>query len=148
MFFVVFYALIAQHNFDNLPSTIYCAKASSQLVKTIFARLNASKSLNMNQPICEYIDQVNKLNEQDLFITNGYSRGTNIVCVSDALDNPCKIKIGSFSSSVSNPRSVLTSIFDYKEEVNLLSPINESIERLLIRPAEFIDIKQLEETND
>ena len=51
----------------------------------------------------------------------------------DRLD-PCKIRIGGIRSG-ENPNDVLTEAFGIRREIDLTRPIEESIERLFIKPS-------------
>lgn len=114
-----------------------CNLSINPTVEWIFQRLSLSADVSLVEPICPIKTKINGVEPADLFLTNGLSRGEKVVCISDDISNPCKFVVGSFDPQA-DPVLTLKAAFDYKETIDLSSPIEESIERLLIRPADVI----------
>lgn len=115
----------------------HCESSLNPTVKLIFERLSMSADVSLDDPICPIMVKINDLEPADLFLTNGLSRGVKVVCMSNDISNPCKFVVGSFRSHA-DPVKTLKAAFDYQETIDLSKPIEESIERLLIRPADII----------
>ena len=114
-----------------------CDSNLNATVKWTFQRLYSSPSISLNQPICPLKKMVDKVEPENLFVTNGLFKGKNVVCISNDASNPCKFVVGSFRPNV-DPVMTLKVAFGYTETIDLSKPIEESIERLLIRPADVI----------
>ena len=118
-------------------ATYNCDGETKRGVNWLFSRLYEASAIQLNTEICGSVNKANKLDANSLFLTYGYSKGRMVICISDTDTEPCKLIVGTFANDV-DPRKVLKSIFGVEDQVDPTNPINESIERLLIRPAEII----------
>lgn len=116
---------------------INCIGNFNPTVEWIYDKLNESDQISFNSDACSFKRKVNKINPEKLFITNGRLQGANVVCISDKAEKPCSLVVAEIINSP-DPRETLKIIFDYEEKLDSSGPIEESIERLLIRPAEII----------
>ena len=98
------------------------------------ALLSKSNSITIDDLTCEAVSDMNKLDPEGIFVTTGRGNNTINICISDNRLDPCKIKIGKISSD-KNPNDVLTEAFGIRREIDLTKPIEESIERLFIKPS-------------
>lgn len=124
-----------------------CAVNVNSTVEWIYQRLGSSKQISLLSDVCDLKRKVIRINPDKLFITNSRSQGEDVVCISDDVAYPCRIPVAKIVGS-NDPRETLKKIFGYKEKIDLSLPIEESIERLLIRPAEIIYSEQEEASNN
>lgn len=141
-------ALFARQQLVVSSIPIACYDSAPVIVRWVFTKLIDSSSTSLIEPVCDNVKRVIQLDPQDLFLTNGVVGGRNAVCISDDVASPCQVVIANFDSSISDPRTALSKVFEYQNVVDLNSPIQESIERLLIRPADIIDIEPIKYQED
>ena len=116
---------------ETAPS---CDSNLQPLASEVIQVLSKSSSITMDDLTCEGVSDINKLDPDDLFVTTGRKDDSINICISDNRLDPCKIKIGTIRSG-ENPNDVLTEAFGIRREIDLTRPIEESIERLFIKPS-------------
>ena len=96
--------------------------------------LSKSNSITVDDLTCEAVSDINELDLEDIFITTGREDDSINICISDNRLDPCKIRIGKIKTGV-NPNDALTEAFGIRREIDLTKPVEESIERLFIKPS-------------
>ena len=132
---VVFFAFL-DLPINNVPVEQCGIKLSDELI-FVYKALHEHRSILLNKPVCDSLIKASRLAVDKLFVTHGYVSGRNVVCLSDDVTNPCSLVIGSIDSDF-DPRDALKKAFNYREKIDFSQPLEESIERLLLRPAEII----------
>ncbi len=116
---------------ENNPS---CGINLEPTASEAIALLSKSNSITIVDLACEAVSDINELNPEGIFITTGREDDSINICISDNRLDPCKIRIGKIKSG-ENPNDVLTEAFGIRREIDLTKPIEESIERLFIKPS-------------
>ena len=96
--------------------------------------LSKSNSIIVDDLSCKAVSNINELDPEDTFITTGKEDNSINICISDNRLDPCKIRLGKIKSG-ENPNDVLTEAFGIRREIDLTKPVEESIERLFIKPS-------------
>jgi len=96
--------------------------------------LSKSNSITIDDLTCEAVSDINELDPEEIFITTGREDDSINICISDNRLDPCKIRIGKIKTG-ENPNDVLTGAFGIRRDIDLTKPIEESIERLFIKPS-------------
>lgn len=128
---------LSPHSLIASSNQVDCISDFNPTVDWVYGKLSESTQISFLSDVCSLKREVNQINVSKLFITNGRLQGANIVCISDEIKKPCKLVVADIINST-DPRQTLKNIFGHEEKFNISGPIDESIERLLIRPAEII----------
>ena len=113
----------------------HCAQSLNPLAGKTIGLLKKSEAIDIEYISCSKISAINDLISYKMFITSGRKGRQKLVCMSDDPSNPCKIKLGEVRST-EDPNKLLSEAFDLSNELDLTKPLEESIERLFIKPSE------------
>lgn len=111
-----------------------CDSNLEPLALEVINLLSKSNSITIDNLTCTAVININKLDLDDIFVTTGRDENSISVCISDNRLDPCKIKIGKIRNG-ENPNDVLREAFGIRRDIDLTKPIEESIERLFIKPS-------------
>ena len=116
-------------------NTVYCDQLLKSVASKTINLLQSTEGIEIEEISCSKKTSINKLDSDLMFLTTGKRARQNLVCMSDSKADPCKVELGIIKSS-KNPNKVLSEAFNIKPEIDLTKPIEESIERLFIKPSE------------
>ena len=111
-----------------------CNSNLEPLASKVIDLLSKSNAITINDLTCKAALNINKLNAEEMFVTTGREDNSVIICISDNRLDPCKHKIGKIRNG-EIPNEVLTEAFGIRREIDFTKPIEESIERLFIKPS-------------
>jgi len=106
----------------------------SQVLSWSMDRIRANPSARARQLSCKEIATIQALNPELLEVTTGRVSGKPVICMSSSRPIPCLFILADLTED-GDPTSVLAEIFNYKQNATVL---NETVERLFIRPAKYI----------
>ena len=136
-FILLFYAISTQVSTASEGSE-HCAQSLNSLAAKTIDLLKNSEAINIEYISCSKIQGINELSSNEMFVTTGRKARQKLVCMSDDPSNPCKIELGEVRST-EDPNKVLSEAFDLSNELDLTKPLEESIERLFVKPSEEFD---------
>ncbi|MDB4653632.1 COP23 domain-containing protein [Synechococcus sp. AH-551-E02] len=134
LFLLLLFFGTALQSVDATESASSCGRNLEPLASEVIDLLSKSNSITIDDLTCAEVSDINKLDPEDIFVTTGRENNSINICISDNRLDPCKIKIGNIISG-KNPNDVLTEVFGIRREIDLSKPIEESIERLFIKPS-------------
>lgn len=112
----------------------YTCLPTSRLVVWTIDRIQASPSAKKRQLSCEQIALLDSASPDALEVTTGRVSGKPVICLLVNRDQPCKYIVAELPLGV-DPTAILSRLFAYE---NIPTMLNETVERLFIRPVKFI----------
>lgn len=97
-------------------------------------RIRSSEAVKPRELSCADLAGLESPDPELLTITTGRISGQAVICISADRTRPCQYVLADISSGA-DPTAVLADIFAYHQSSSLL---NETVERLFIRPAKYI----------
>lgn len=112
-----------------------CGQTLNALAAETVELLKTSEAIEIEDLSCSKISTINEIKPDEMVVSSGRKARQIIVCMSNTRSNPCKIELGQFISN-EDPNKILSEAFDLNSEIDLTQPLEESIERLFIKPSE------------
>ena len=110
-----------------------CA-VKSQVLTWSMDRIRANPAAKARQLSCKEITTIQAANPDSLEVNTGRISGKPVLCMSSSRSTPCQFILADLSEE-GDPTSILAEIFNYQQNPTVL---NETVERLFIRPAKYI----------
>ena len=98
-------------------------------------KIKTSEMADINTFNCEVVDEMNKMNPEQISITSGRKKRKPVICLSDESDYPCKFVIG-FIKPQFDAATALSEIYSFTPPKS--SQLNETVERLFLKPSSLI----------
>ena len=98
-------------------------------------KIKTSEMADINTFNCEVVDEMNKMNPEQISITSGRKQRKPVICLSDESDYPCKFVIG-FIKPQFDAATALSEIYSFTPPKS--SQLNETVERLFLKPSSLI----------
>ena len=98
-------------------------------------KIKTSEMADINTFNCEVVDEMNKMNPEQISITSGRKQRKPVICLSDESDYPCKFVIG-FINPQFDAATALSEIYSFTPPKS--SQLNETVERLFLKPSSLI----------
>jgi len=98
-------------------------------------KIKTSEMADINTFNCEIVDEMNKMNPEQISITSGRKQRKPVICLSDESDYPCKFVIG-FIKPQFDAATALSEIYSFTPPKS--SQLNETVERLFLKPSSLI----------
>ena len=98
-------------------------------------KIKTSEMADINTFNCEVVDELNKMNPEQISITSGRKQRKPVICLSDESDYPCKFVIG-FINPQFDAATALSEIYSFTPPKS--SQLNETVERLFLKPSSLI----------
>ena len=98
-------------------------------------KIKTSEMADINTFNCEIVDEMNKMNPEQISITSGRKQRKPVICLSDESDYPCKFVIG-FINPQFDAATALSEIYSFTPPKS--SQLNETVERLFLKPSSLI----------
>lgn len=133
-FILLLFGLTAQTTTAS-ESSKDCGQTLNALAAETIEQLKKSEAIEIEDLSCSKISTINEIKSDEMVVSSGRKARQTIVCMSSTRSNPCKIELGQFISN-EDPNKVLSEAFDLNNEIDLTQPLEESIERLFIKPSE------------
>lgn len=108
----------------------------SVLLDFIKLRIEQSRLATYKPLSCVDIKTLTSTNPSSIELTTGRKNGEPVICIGTSRDYPCQYVVGVLKGSL-DPTSALASIFSVSQR-DPDAPLNETVERLFIRPAALI----------
>ena len=105
------------------------------VVNWSISKIESSDIANVSSFTCDEAKNMNKMNNDKIFITSGRKRGKATICLSDEKDYPCKFIIG-FINPEFDSATALSEIYSFTPPQS--SQLNETVERLFLKPSSLI----------
>ena len=97
-------------------------------------RIRTSPVVKTRELSCREIGALQAANPDSLEITTGRISGKPVICISASRSQPCQYILADLPEN-GDPTSMLADLFKYQQNPTIL---NETVERLFIRPAKYI----------
>lgn len=107
---------------------------TSRVLAWSIDRIRANSVAKIRNLSCREIHAIEAVNQDLLEITTGRLSGRPVICLSFNRSQPCQYILADLPQD-EDPTSVLAEIFGYRQNLDTL---NETVERLFIRPARYI----------
>ena len=133
-FILLFFGVTTQRSTAS-ESSKDCGQTLNPLAAETVDRLKKSEAIEIENLSCSKISTINEIKPDEMVVSSGRKARERIVCMSNTRSNPCKIELGRFRSN-EDPNKVLSEAFDLNNEIDLTQPLEESIERLFVKPSE------------
>ncbi len=112
-----------------------CPLLPDSLLQKIVKKIELSQHANITPLPCADINELNRISPGNFEITTGRKNGEPVICLLVSRDQPCRYVLGKLDKTMS-PASALSTIFPSSMPINDI--LNETIERLFIRPSSII----------
>lgn len=133
--FSVLYSTIDIHQSYAQSYAPQC-HTSSPLLEFITLKIQQSSlSIVQSLPCVDY-KKLSSTNPSLIELTTGRKQGNAVICLGTSREYPCQYVVGIFKEGT-DPTSALASIFSVQQR-DPNAPLNETVERLFIRPAALI----------
>ena len=107
---------------------------TSKVLRWSIDRIKASPEVKTRELSCRDIADLQAANPDFLEITTGRISGRPVICISSSRAQPCQYILADLPEG-GNPTYMLAEIFNYQKSSTVL---NETVERLFIRPAKYV----------
>ena len=107
----------------------------NEVVMWSIDKIKTSEMADINTFNCEIVDEMNKMNPEQISITSGRKQRKPVICLSDESDYPCKFVIG-FINPQFDSATALSEIYSFTPPKS--SQLNETVERLFLKPSSLI----------
>lgn len=121
---------------SNAQTQVLNCSPPSTLLDFIKSRIEQSKLATYKPLSCVDVKTLNSTNPSLIELTTGRKNGEPVICIGTSRDYPCQYVVGILKDTL-DPTSALASIFSVSQR-NPDAPLNETVERLFIRPAALI----------
>lgn len=108
----------------------------SDVLNFIQLRIEQSRLATYKPLSCVDTKALTSTNPSSIELTTGRKNGDPVICIGTSRDYPCQYVVGILKDSL-DPTSALASIFSVSQR-DPDAPLNETVERLFIRPAALI----------
>jgi hypothetical protein len=120
----------------SAQSSAYQCDSSSAVVDFVIKKIDQSDLATSEPLACSDIKKLASVNPSLIELTTGRKNGVSVICIGTNRDFPCQFVVGRFNDSL-DPTTSLASIFSVSSR-DPEAPLNETVERLFIRPAALI----------
>ena len=107
---------------------------TSKVIGWSIDRIRTSPAVKTRELTCKQIGALQSANPDSLEITTGRISGKPVICISPSRSQPCQYILADLPEEA-DPTSMLAEIFNYRQSP---TELNETVERLFIRPAKYI----------
>ena len=109
-------------------------KITSRVIAGSLDRIVASPQAKLRALSCKQIAELEAVNPETLEITTGRLSGKPVICISASRSEPCRYVLAELQQDA-DPTAFLVEIFNHQQTSSVL---NETVERLFIRPSKYI----------
>ena len=134
----ILFASVMSLNFttaERLNAGACVESVQNDVIRWSISKIESSSMANLRSFTCDEAKQMNKMISDQIAITTGRRRGKATICLSDQKEYPCKFIIG-FIKSEYDSTSALSEIYSFTPPTS--SQLNETIERLFLKPSSLI----------
>ncbi len=110
-------------------------RLNNKVVEWSILKIKESNLAQFVNPSCPEAKQMEKMEEEKIFITSGRKRGKPLICISDEKDYPCKFIIGNINPGIESSEAI-KQIYSFNPPQS--SQLNETVERLFLNPSSLI----------
>ena len=108
---------------------------NNRVVEWSILKIKESNLAEFVNTSCAEAKQMEKMEEEKIFITSGRKRGKPLICISDEKDYPCKFIIGNINPGIESSEAI-KQIYSFNPPQS--SQLNETVERLFLNPSSLI----------